>query len=740
MKNGNKKFIFYFEIFFVTILLVAMTFSSFVSADNNDSCDCEQQITRKYSFDLPYMSQVVIDDNVYNKIIMPNSSGIGNPGEPNLPVHEVRLLLPPELKVKEINVIPGEKIFLASDFIVEPVGKPAKLSDIELFSNSVRNESIYSSNYPFPGKLFSEIGTYSFRGHEILVMMLYPVQYIPNTGKLYYFKEMTISIKTVEKNQINPLFRNTKNDGIELSKKIDNPLSIAPYTKKLINSFSPNDYDLLILTIDEFKGDFEPLKDSHNAEGIKTEIKTLGDISFFPGSVTAEDIREFIKNEYINSGIEYVLLGGDADIIPAKNLYFGTYNSRDFYGPSDLYYSCLDGTFNFDGDERWGESTDGENGGDIDLVAEIYIGRACVGDATEIEHFVDKTKTYIEFGGQFNKTSLMVGEKLFSEPVTWGGDYLDEIINESSVNMYSTTGFPLGKYTIDTLYDRDLPDQGWATSEIIDKINSGAHIINHIGHSSYGYTMKMYKDDILSLSNNEPFFVYSQGCNSGGFDNEDCIAEYLNVKTEYGAFAGIWNARYGWASMGSTNGASQRFQREFWDAVFGEGITEIGKANQDSKEDILYQINYPYIRWCYYQLNLLGDPTLSFYSNENNPPIKPARPSGVTIGRTGRDYNFETTSSDEDGDMIYYRWDFGDETFSDWIGPFESGETANVSHSWSKLGKYQIKVKTRDEHRAESEWSYQLIVRIPFYNNVGLLNLIVEFLEKYFPELGSIYK
>ena len=740
MKNVNKKFIFYFEIFFVTILLVTMTFSSFVSADNKDNYDCEQQITRKYSFDLPYISQVVIDDNIYNKIIMPNSSGIGNPGEPNLPVHGVRLLLPPELKVKEISVIPSEKIYLASDSIVEPVGKPAKLSDIGSFSNSIRNESIYSSNYPFPGKLFSEIGTYSFRGHDIFVMMLYPVQYIPNTGKLYYFKEMTISIKTVEKNQINPLFRNTKNDGIELSKKIDNPLSISSYTKKLINSFSPNDYDLLILTIDEFKEDFEPLKDSHNAEGIKTEIKTLRDISFFPGSVTPEDIREFIKNEYINCGIEYVLLGGDADIIPAKNLYYGTYNGGNFYGPSDLYYSCLDGTFNFDGDERWGESTDGENGGDVDLVAEIYIGRACVGNATEIEHFVDKTKRYIEFGGQFNETSLMVGEKLFSDPVTWGGDYLDEIINESSVNMYTTTGFPLGKYTIDTLYDRDWPDQDWAKSEIIDKINSGAHIINHIGHSSYGYTMKMDNDDIFSLANNEPFFVYSQGCNAGGFDNEDCLAEYLNVKTEYGAFAGIWNARYGWASMGSTNGASQRFQREFWDAVFGEGITEIGKANQDSKEDILYQINYPYIRWCYYQLNLLGDPTLSFYSNENNPPTKPARPSGVRIGRTGREYNLKTTSSDEDGDMIYYRWDFGDGTFSDWLGPFESGETANVSHSWSKLGKYQIKVKTRDEHRAESEWSYQLIVRIPIYNNVGLLHPIVEFLEKYFPELASIYK
>ena len=31
------------------------------------------------------------------------------------------------------------------------------------------------------------------------------------------------------------------------------------------------------------------------------------------------------------------------------------------YLPSDLYYSCLDGTYNYDGDDRWGEPTDGDN-------------------------------------------------------------------------------------------------------------------------------------------------------------------------------------------------------------------------------------------------------------------------------------------------------------------------------------------------------------------------------------------
>jgi hypothetical protein len=43
--------------------------------------------------------------------------------------------------------------------------------------------------------------------------------------------------------------------------------------------------------------------------------------------------------------------------------------------------------------------------------------------------------------------------------------------------------------------------------------------------------------------------------------------------------------RYGWGHRYTTNGHSQRFDRQFWDAVFGEGIIRIGMANADSKDD-----------------------------------------------------------------------------------------------------------------------------------------------------------
>lgn len=368
----------------------------------------------------------------------------------------------------------------------------------------------------------------------------------------------------------------------------------------------------------------------------------------------------------------------------------------------------------------------------------MYVGRACVDNVAEVDNFVDKIIAYMDTGGYSNGNTLMVGEYLWSGPDTWGGDYMDELIDGSSANMYTTVGIPSSDYTIDTLYDRDWSGNDWPKSQIISRINNGARIINHLGHSSYEYNMRMINDDVSFLTNNEPCFIYSQGCMAGGFDNGDCIAEYFTVKTDNAAFAVIMNARYGWGVVGSTDGPSQRFHRQFWDAVFGENIPEIGKANQESKEDILSHLYYSCMRWCYYQLNLFGDPTLAFYNNENNPPNKPARPTGAKKGTVGEEYNFSTSTSDQDGDMIHYKWDWGDGTFSEWLGPFNSGEEVSVTHQWSRLGIYNVKVKARDEHRDESDWSDPLYIRMPIYQNIPLLNLVFEFLEKYFPQIYSL--
>jgi len=691
-----------------------------------------KMIIKTYTFNKPNIVQELIEDAVYDNIIMQNTDLVGYPGQPGLPVYNARLLLPPKTKVDKINIHPGERILLGSGFNIKPIGESVPISMINITKLPKPNTDIYTLNNIFPDKSYTKFNTYSYRGYNIIILGLNPIQYIPSTGELYYFKEISISIQTTENEKTNLLLRNIRNDEINLLSKIDNPSNIIFY-KKFNNILTSNKYELLILTSEELKNSFEPLKEFHNNENIRTEIKTLKDISFKIENISPEDIRDFIRDEYLKNGIEYLLIGGDTNVIPVKNLYLGNYLNTDYFGPSDLYYSCLDGTFNYDNDGRWGEPNDGENGEDVDLVAEVYVGRACVNNSSEVNNFIEKTINYIELDYNYN-VSLLLGEELSSQPLTWGADYMDELINESSSNSYSTIGIPPEDYRIEKLYDRDSPNNIWSKFELINKLNNDVQIISHIGHTSYDFSMRLDKDDISLLNNAKPFFVYSQGCHSGGFDTDDCFAEYLTVKTRYGAFAGIWNARYGWFSLGGTNGASQRLHREFWDAVFGEEITNIGKANQDSKEDLLHIINYPYIRWCSYQLNLLGDPTLQFNNKnmDNKPPTDPLKPSKEKIEGI---YHLKTVSLDSNGDDIYYKWDFGDGSYSNWIGPYRSHEEIEISYNWSKIGIYKVRVKARDEHRTESNWSDYLLVRVPLYNidldySHNFIQQIINFLKE----------
>ena len=93
-------------------------------------------------------------------------------------------------------------------------------------------------------------------------------------------------------------------------------------------------------------------------------------------------------------------------------------------------------------------------------------------------------------------------------------------------------------------------------------------------------------------------------------------------------------------------------------------------------------------------------------------PNKPAKPSGPTSGKPGEEYTYTTYYSDPKGEQVYYMWDWADGTYSDWIGPYESGDTASASHSWDDLGTYSIRVKAKDINNNETEWSNPLAVKI----------------------------
>ena len=126
-----------------------------------------------------------------------------------------------------------------------------------------------------------------------------------------------------------------------------------------------------------------------------------------------------------------------------------------------------------------------------------------------------------------------------------------------------------------------------------------------------------------------------------------------------------------------------------------------------------------------------SEPHTIYIINENNqPPVKPDKPSGPSTGSPGIEYTYLVQTTDPEGDLIYYTVDWGDGASSGWLGPCKGGDTIPVKHVWNSQGTYQIKVKAKDYYGEESEWSTPLSISMPkesHFNKLFLLKLLERF-------------
>jgi len=213
----------------------------------------------------------------------------------------------------------------------------------------------------------------------------------------------------------------------------------------------------------------------------------------------------------------------------------------------------------------------------------------------------------------------------------------------------------------------------------------------------------------------------------------------LTCEIPYGAYACILNARYGLGSEHTAESPSGNLDESFYEALFAENIKQLGPASHYSKEDNAWRIDENGIRWCYYQTNLFGDPSLAIKDPTNQPPDKPLKPSGTTNGKVGEEYTFTCSATDPNDDQIYYLFDWDDGSNSGWLGPYNSGEEANAKHIWNDASDFQIKVLAKDTSEMRSSWSDPLSISLPRNKNMKTL-LLFEIFEMFKAKITSIQK
>jgi len=592
-------------------------------------------IEKTYSFD----DHKIVQKGDYHLIQFDNTLLTGVAGEPVLPYKDISLLLPPGHIAVSIEIIPSQLVEIEGNYTLYPQqhSQPLSKGKSGMF---VKNESLYLSAEDYPLSYHGNLETQYMNGYSFAFSTFTPVVYNPGSGKLSYYKNITVKIESAPGDEASialQLLNSTPHVKNSVKQLAHNPESIKSYPEKIIRDEA---YEILIITDESYVESFNDLISLYMARGYKSEIISVDEIyTTINGQDIQERIRNYIIQEYTENSIEFVLLGGDIAFVPYRGFYCTVQSSSVYEDddiPSDLYYSALDGTWNDNGNNRWGEI------GEDDLLPEVAVGRMPFSTPEELNNMLNKDLSYQDapVEGELNRP-LLAGEHLWADPETWGADYLDLLIGYHEDNGYTTNGIPEGD-DWETLYEKNA---SWNGATLREKINSGKAFVHHVGHANATYVMHLNQGDITNSNfsgangiDHNFTIVYTHGCICGSFDYNDCIAETM-VTIENFAAAFVGNSRYGWFNEGQTEGPSQHLHREFVDAIYTDKLNRIGRAHMESRTETAPWVNAPgqheegALRWCFYDCNVLGDPMMAIWTD--NPidiqvDFQSALPIGIT--------------------------------------------------------------------------------------------------------------
>jgi outer membrane protein assembly factor BamB len=124
-------------------------------------------------------------------------------------------------------------------------------------------------------------------------------------------------------------------------------------------------------------------------------------------------------------------------------------------------------------------------------------------------------------------------------------------------------------------------------------------------------------------------------------------------------------------------------------------------------------------------------------------PLDPNAPTAPTItgqtnGKIKKTYSYSFTSSSPLGNNITYLVDWGDGTTTDWLGPYASGASLTLSHSWGSKGTYLIQARAKDTENLWGPWG-TLSVTMPCSYETPFLQVWMRLLER-FPNAFPVFR
>lgn len=611
------------------------------------------------------------DGQLYTKLFYPGCGEGERIGTPSLPVKYIRFVLPYNTGDVSVHTNTTRNTPRFVDWEIYPVQPaiPYSLSLPEITSIS-RDSIVYSMNEPYPserGHIKKDITRKN--GERYVVVAVYPVVYNP-VGKEYTFcEDITLSLS---------YSKNGQSTNTTKSQRAATPLSGLPY------------YEYCVITCDSLKDSFKRLIAWQRQKGIDAGIVCVEDILsnttlgqtqdeiinsvIDPGPYDNQDagkVRQYLREAVINEGItEYVLLGGDYNIIPTRyakrndlSLVSGA-SSEDMLIPSDWYYSELSSS--------WFRSAySNPFTGDLSSEANVAVGRILCTTPQDVENYTNKLLRYEMNPGNGNTYYLKSALYLQADQGQQMNDAKRIETIDSLNNTYTTRwhleerpGYDSGNPTFpsgnSTIYRLKNTRCGYASfyahgnPYIIKTMTRGVNNGGEYMHnertnavtSIQGIKSLSSAVDIVSETNNGfdkmdnklfPMFMYSCSCTSMPFDEQNVynffvdvpnIGKSLTTGGDYGCAAFVGNTRLGivkWSSI-----MQGRFNGEIQDRPIGNALNRVKDWYNNVDSCRLKQ-------YIMLSTNLIGSPNMWIWS---------ARPSTYNVTYEDNNITFNEFTTD----------------------------------------------------------------------------------------------
>ncbi len=486
------------------------------------------------------VDQEKADGTLYHRLSLGSEAALRQVGLPLLPV-VARLVGIPDQAGYIVSAEILDSITLTG-YHVWPAQQPQK--DGEPAAAFAVDRAAYDQDKTYPAALASAGDPQIWRDVRLTRLEMRPITCNPARSEISVATRMRVTISytgmnplrafTRQRSPISEPFQNLYRSAVINYNQLGYPAagrgSVTPGTK------------YLVVTTPACIPYIQDLVDFRHAQGYPVEVRTLE-----PGFETAAEIKAYITQLYNNSGLEYVLMVGDAYYSGSGGVDVPMYYWTDSY--SDSWFTMMDGSG--------------------DYLADMAIGRILYDTAAELQHQITKTVDYLTAPevSDWAKHSLLVAH---SEE--YPGKYT-QCSEEIRTYAYS-----LETPNFDTAYG----GAGASNQDVIDYVNTySSGILNYRGHGSaeawweWGTTGDFNASHVNQFTNVDRYFVhFDVCCDNMDFPahSGDCFAETM-MKTTAGAVA------INGAIIPSYTIPNHDYDKEFYKAIFDLGIRNLGYAS-----------------------------------------------------------------------------------------------------------------------------------------------------------------